>query len=297
MLKGNILARCIRQLVIISVLAAALASCKGNDGGSLSRGDLYPNGMETFGSVAEGGECFYVLRNIRVGGSYTLRTQIAPGSTVRMNVYTSETEYKNGAAPFPPDETPGYDLPPNDTIHEVVFTPLTPGDYVVVLSGTAASDGFGTLYFYDLRLMTSAGDYLKTFTTPTSFTSGTVLIGPGSLHVYSGPSITPPGTYSISLFSMFTTSLTTTLSYPQMFVYSDKSLTIRSLLYSVTSTTTEFISAAFSTFPSGTNVYSTTSTTAPSASAVISNVTFTSNGPYILLRGAAQVNYTLTVGP
>jgi hypothetical protein len=145
--------------------------------------------------------------------------------------------------------------------------------------------------------MTSAGDYLKTFTTPTSFTSGTVLIGPGSLHVYSGPSITPPGTYSISLFSMFTTSLTTTLSYPQMFVYSDKSLTIRSLLYSVTSTTTEFISAAFSTFPSGTNVYSTTSTTAPSASAVISNVTFTSNGPYILLRGAAQVNYTLTVGP
>lgn len=303
MVKGKILTRRIRQLAFIAVLAAALASCKGNDGGgSLSRGDLYPNGTETFGSVVEGGQCFYVLRNIKAGGSYTLRTQIAPGSTVRMDVYTSETAFKNGAAPILPDETPGYDLPPNDTIHELVFSPVASGDYVVVLSGTAASDGFGTLYFYDLRLMTSANDYLKTLATstldPLSFTSGTVLIGPGSLHVYSGPSVTPPGTYAISLFSMFTTSLTTTLSYPQMFVYSDNSLTIRSLLYSVTSTSTEFIFSTFSTIPSGTNVYSTTtSTTVPVTNSVISNVNFTSNGPFILLRGAAQVNYTLTVGP
>jgi hypothetical protein len=297
MKKGRHLVRLIRQLVFIALFAVALASCWGNDGGgSLSRGDLYPNGTSVNGSVAEGGECFYVLRNIKAGPdpvvnpyTYTLRTQIAPGGTVRMDVYTSEAAYKNGQKAITPLETLAYSAFPNDTMHEVVFSPATSGDYVVVLSGTAGTDGFGTLYFYDLRLMTSAADYLRTLTTstldPASYTSGTVLISPGYMHVFSSPVVTA-GTYTISLYSMINTSPAATISYPQMFVYSDGSLAIRSLLYSVTSNSTEF------------NIFSTaTGTSFSSSSAVVSSVTFTSGGPYIMLRGIGQVDYTLTVAP
>ena len=306
MLKGKPLARRIRQFALFAILAAVLASCKGNAHSQLySHGDLYANSPGIIDTVSVGGPVLYMLRNIRENVNYSLRTQIAPGSTVQMDVYVSQAAFDNGEAAI--SSTAMAYLPPYDTTPEMVFITLSSGDYALVVSGIAASPGFDVIYMQDLRLLSAGQDYLSTLTTstvdPASYTSGTVAISPGYQQVYSGSSITVPGTYTISLYSTFASATTATISYPQLFVYGDsygdRELTIRNLLYSVTSNSTEFIFSSFVTSTTtDTNVYSTsTTTTYPVSSAVISNVTFTGNVPFILLKGVAQVDYILTVSP
>ena len=286
----------ILKLTLLSALLLGLAACgKHTTGAVRSSGDIVVNGAGIYGSVHSGTTLFYKLKNIVIGEKYTLRTQIAlvsdgtvtvPDGTLNVTVYKSETAYSN-KQPEPIDVNPVSARP---NVYEAHFSAAFSGDYVVAISGASIST-IGMQFFYDLRVMSST-TALTSFTTATVPAFHSQILAVGHLAVYNGALVTPSGAYPITL----TSNATTTLGYPQMFVYKDDTLTINSLLLSSIPTSTNF---RITTFDAGTEV----GTPALSDSYIISaatssTLTFSAQGPYIAVKGInSSATYTLTVGP
>ncbi len=285
-----------RNLLTVAAVTVLLASCGGyKSSGPQPTAVLTVNGISVSSSVEIGSVRIYTLSNITSGNQYLLRTVIAPGGSLTASVYTSMSSYKAGEAAV----VTAVGVVPNE-FYEASFTAASSGDYVVVLSGTPVSTADTALYFYNLRLMSATGSALSTFQTPTvvpltSAATATGTVFPDSLIVYSGSTITPPSSpfYSITL-----SAATDTISYPQMFIYNDSSLSLESLLYSVI-TNTPFTEFTISNFASNTTISTFPTTSLLASTATISAVSFPtgSGGPFILLRGVSQATYTLTVGP
>ncbi len=296
--KGCCLSKLTTNLFTLAAVAVLLSSCGGyTSPGPQSTAVLTVNGTSVSSSVEIGSVRIYTLSNIIAGNQYLLRTVIAPGGALTASVYTSMSSYKAGEPPV----VTAVGVVPNN-FYEASFTATTSGDYVVVLSGTPVSTAYTALYFYNLRLMSATGSALSPLATntvdPSTGATTTGSISPDTIVVYSGASITPsPKSYSITL-----TAATDTISYPQMFIYNDSSLSLLSpLLYSVVTNTpfTAFTISDFSlnsistpsTFPTATPILLTTAT--------ISAVSFPtgSGGPFIMLRGVSQATYTVQIGP
>ncbi len=280
-------------LVSLAVTAVLLSSCKGHESpGPQPFGILNVNGPSVNGGVEVGGVRIFTLAGITASSTYLVRTQIAEGGNLQASIYSSFSAYRQGQ---PPVTTTVSGVP--NLLYEFNFTSTVAGDYVIVLTGTPASPTFSTLSFFNLRLMCADtnANAVGLFQAPTvtssvepAFTTGTVY--PDSFVVYSSTSISSSGTFSILL-----TSSTLTISYPQMFIYDDKSLRLENLLYSVISSSETFTVSIFSTHTPTTVPTS----SFPSATLSVPSVTFPTgtNGPYILLRGVSQATYTLTVTP
>ncbi len=160
------------------------------------------------------------------------------------------------------------------------------GDYLVAVSGVSTTNK-AMQFFYDLRIM-SPTDELASWTTstaPPELGYHTTVLPASDINVYSGASLTTSGTYTITLTSL----ATTTSGYPHVFVYGDDQLTIGSLLFSSVSTSTGF---SISSFDQGALLSSTSSELS-----VISNIAFSTGGPFIVVRGVTNVEYTLKVDP
>lgn len=259
-------------------LLLALAACGNSDNSGIRvTANLLVNGAGVSGSVQEGTERFYVLQDLVAGNTYTLRTSIATdGGTLTMDVHRSEATYEN-AEPALVSAAPASRDP---SVYEASFVAQETGDYLISITGEPGQ-AIAYQYFYDLRLFSS--NALASFTTTTIPAAATALIEAGTVKIYSGAAVTPAGTYAVSL----TSKATSTLGNPQVFVFSDGSLTIDKLLYSSYSTTTAFMITTFST---GT-------TPSPSEVNAIPGVVFSGSGPFIMLKGSTTVEYTLTVGP
>jgi len=281
------LVKLIVKLTVLAVLILGSAACaKSDNNGISSSGDIIVNGLGATGSVQGGLKRFYTLKNIISGQNYTIRTEIpllsdetTPDGTLTVDIYTSESAFKNGE----PAELAVPALSDHKNIYESNFTAASSGDYVIVLSGASLTT-VDNQFFYELRLMSAAAAVLRSFATPTVPASKTLTISSGYLHIYSGGAITPSGTYSIRLAS----TITSTIGHPQMFVYADDTLTINKLLYSSISTSEGF---NISSFSGGAPV------TLLQETDLISSVTFSGTGPFIVLKGISTGAYTLTVEP
>lgn len=291
------------------MLFAALFACakKHTDGGGLrSLGELNVNGPQFDGSVHEGTKVLYTLKGIHENQNYTLRTEIAlrpdgsstkPDGTLTVDIYPTADAFRND--PGSPLKS-ALALPaPNSNIYEVNFDAPSASEYVVVLSGKSDSVP-GIQFFYNLRLMSADPTVLSSFTTATIPASAEQLVNPlnpGYLNIYSGGTITPSGSYNITLVS----NATATQVNPQIFVYLDSSLTVSSLmLSSIPTATGGFV---ITTFNAG-DVVTTTELITNVNTNVISNVTFTNQaddgngvgGPFIVLKGVVSaVTYTLLI--
>lgn len=266
--------------VILSVVAAACGN-HANDGLRLT-GSLIVNGPGMNGNIQANTKRVYALTGIVQGNNYTVRTVIAPGGTLTGDIYQTREDYLSSS---PTLST--YPLVSNSTatcIHEVYFTAQSSGDHYLALGGVPGPD-VNSLYVYDLRLLSSSvTTTLATAPTSTVYAGNTASIVAEYLHIYSGATVSPPGTYTVSL----TSKSTSTLGNPQMFIYAGPSLTADSLLYSSISTSMDY---TIHTIVSG----GTTSVSSPVNA--IPNVSFSASGPFILLKGNASVDYTLTIGP
>ncbi len=282
--KGHSLIHIIEALAVLVAVAFLVSSCRGSQKpGPQPFGVLIVNGPAANGGVELGGVRIYTLAGIIAGDRYLVRTSVAPGGILQASVYTSLSAYKTGVPPLATATAVAQDN------YEIPFTATETGDYVVVLSGIPSSTAFNTLSFFNLRVMSAS--VLSTFETPTVTASPATATGtvfPDSFVVYSGATITPPGTYSILL-----TSSTLTISYPQMFIYADDSLSLGSLLYSVIASSTSF--TVYSGFQSGGTPTTIPLFSTPSSSSTVTSVTFTGGGPFILLRGVSQATFTLEV--
>jgi hypothetical protein len=297
-------------LTIVLFVAALLGCPKSHTGGGVrSLGNLIVNGTGFDGSVHVSTNVMYTLKNIHEGKRYTVRTEIGvlpvselPDGTLTMDIYSSVEAFTSN--PTVPVASASPEHAPNANIYEVYFLAPSSGDYVVVINGTS-STVITNQPFYNLRLMSADPDptavppVLTLFTNPTTTpfqAVQTTPLSPGTLNVYNGGDVASSGTYTISLVS----SATTTLSNPQIFVYLDSSLTISSLMVSSIPTSTNFVVTRFSSGVPDTNG------ALQLDSNIISDITFTSRtdssdpvgGPFIVLKGfVGLVTYTLTVGP
>ncbi|MDH4163534.1 MAG: hypothetical protein OEW15_12700 [Nitrospirota bacterium] len=266
--------------VFLALLTSVLllSACGGNDhSGIRATGVLTVNGSGWNGSVLVGAQRIYAFSNIVANNRYTVRTMISPGGTLEGKIYASEADYKNNAAPIASllaDTVSTH-------VYEVFFQAPSTGTYYIAMSGTPNSTN-DSQFFYDLRIMSA--DALTSFATTTVPASNTEFIQAGYVKIYSGVTVTPAGTYTVSV----TSKSTTTIGNPQIFIYNDEKLTIPSLLYSAISSTMDY---TVNTIVSG------VSTSVSSQTNSIPNVPFTSAGPFILLKGNSAIDYTITVGP
>jgi hypothetical protein len=277
-------------MLVVALAVAGAASCsKSANDGIPSFGDLLVNGPGIDGSVKTGAQRFYMLKSINNGQRYTIRTGIgllADGTTdgfLTVSVYAGEAAVKNKLPPEPVSIVPL--SAPYGNVYEGSFTAQAPtGDYVIVLSGESSDNG-GVQTFYDLRIMTTDAAALTPFAQPSVPASDSQLLNPGYLAIYSGAAITSTGTFTVGL----TSAATATILYPQLFIYGDGSLSLGSLILSSIPTSTNF---NVTTFTSGAAV------TVSQDADVISGVTFTGGGPYIVLKGIGLAQtYTLSVVP
>jgi hypothetical protein len=292
----------VTHVALVVSLLWLLPSCKGHESnGPQPYGILYVNGIAVNGGVETGNVRIYYLAGIHANNQYLVRTVIAPGGDLSAGIYTSLPSYKLGEAALTSAKRV---IPPqsyDQLYYEASFIAPQDGDYVVVLQGTPASTAapdVNTLYFYDLRLMSATGSALSSFGSGTvdlsSYATATGTIEPATLIVYGDRTIVTTGTYSIIL-----TSSTLTISYPQVFVYEDNSLSVNKLLYSaisatnitVTPATREFLISVLSTSP-------TSSSFSPDCKITDVPLTAgTSSAPFIMLKGVSKATYTLQVGP
>ncbi|HEX9135558.1 MAG TPA: hypothetical protein VF905_01270 [Nitrospirota bacterium] len=306
----------LKQTLVGALLFAALFACakKHTDGGGLrSLGDLNVNGPQIDGSVHASTKVLYTLKEINENQNYTLRTEIglrsdgsstSPDGTLTVKIYTSADAFRNN-----PDDIVASPAAPainNPNIYEINFKalPNSSGDYVVVLTGNSESVP-GIQFFYNLRLMSADPTALAgVLTAVTSNETGTTYeiqhanpLNPGFLNIYNGVASLGTSTIAIDLVSgtiNLVSNATTTIANPQIFMYLDSTLTVSSLMLSSIPTTTELVITSFN---AGIPV-TTTKTSINVNTNVISNVTFTGGGPFIVLKGVASaVTYTLTIGP
>jgi len=269
------------RIAMFFMLALLLAACgKDTPPGLRSSGDIQINGPGFTDSVYVGSQRLYMLKALISGNHYTLRTSILDGS-LSLNVFTSETAMKNGHAPV----ASAAPVPGLGTIYEAQFTAPGNGDLVAVVSGKPLGN-LTSQFYTDLHLMSAS--VLFSFATPTIPASDSRSIPGGWIMVYSGPTISPAGVYSVSL----TSTGTSTLLHPQMYIYEDSSLSISKLLYSSLTTSVGYSISRFATSPT-LSVLS----TELSFTNIISSVTFTGSGPYIVLKGNSTIDYTLGVMP
>ncbi|MDA8098373.1 MAG: hypothetical protein M0042_01955 [Nitrospiraceae bacterium] len=267
-------------VLLTSVMIAVLSCGTHHPGGPRSSGELFINGVGVSGSVQIDAKRYFTLRHLQTGSVYTVKTQIGQGNLL-MSIYTSEAAYLDNESPVAEASPVAGDA----TYYEVSFTAPVDGDYVVVLSGTPGQENMTAQFFYDLRIL--SGSALTSFATTTLPATATGTLIPGYVHVYSGATITPSGTYAVSL--SLVTSGATTLSAPQIFVYSDNTLLTKSLLYSSIANSQQYRITEFLASGETTSYLSDTNS--------IPNVTVNTKGPFILLKGNVQVDYSLTVGP
>ncbi len=297
-----------RPLILLVVLVLVVASC-GKKSTSLSLGGLSTNGPGIDGNVPVGTKRVYTLLNLNQGQNYTVRAEIATlGSdttvadgTLNIDIYTSEEAYlTDPSSPFV-SAAPSQTFP---NIYEVNFTAGVPGDYVAVMSGASISVP-NLQFFYGLCLMSAdpnapaATTPLTPFGTLTLPASQTLAINPGYIQVYNG------GTLSIGSSATLTVSLksqvTSTPAYPDLFIYSNSSLTTGSLLYSSTTNSTEFIITDFTqaSSPTGTPLPQNPNNNI-SNGITIPGVPFsqgtTTGSPFIVVKGTSFSIYTLAVG-
>ncbi len=293
------------KLTLLTLLVLGIAACE-KKSTSLSLGAIIANGPGIDGSVPAGTERVYTLLNINANHNYTLRTEIptlgtdtTPDGTLTVSIYESEAAFKSDPttsvttlAPLAPQTNFPY-------VYEANFQAPSSGNYVAVISGTSITNST-TQFFYDLRLMSADPSGIISFATTSVSAFQTVAINPGYLQVYNGGQISSSGTYSINL----KTTVTSTLAYPQLFVYRDSKLKTESLLYSSVTNSMNFIVTDFNFTTSP------TSTTRPpdpnnslASGVTITGVQFTSGtgtttppgSPFIVVKGTSAVTYILTV--
>lgn len=288
------------RIVFLALMLLGAAACGTNDD-SKSLGTLDANGGGIDGSVPAGTQRVYTLRGLVAGYDYTVRTTVTQ-TNLALSIYRSEDEYKNGGsalasgAPVFIDvvdvDTEGY---PTTSYYEVHFQPDTAGNYVVVLSASQDAEK-RDIFFYDLRLLSS--DVVQTLSSPETTSSITA----GALHIYNGallPSLISGQSYSISLRS----DTTTTVYCPQVFIFNNSDLLLRSLQHSlITDATGTFVIYDF-TYNSGISTGSGTQRPGSvnplsSSGATITTMPISSGsstGPFIMIKGRASANYTLTI--
>ncbi len=290
-------------LTALAVIVLCFTSCGKSKNTSTSLATLHVNEPGIDGSVPKNTTRLYTLQGITAGLNYTVRTSIAtlgpdtttPDGTLTVNIYESEDAYKsNPGAPFAaltPDAS-------NPYIYELYFNAPSSGDYVAAISGISQTIS-DTQFFYDLRVMSASPPlYLSQFTTAMTPTSPAtsdhgIPINAGYLQIFSGGSLTLSGPFPIKLIS----SATTTITYPQMFVYSDASLKTASLLYSSVTDSMNFNINVFSggtpsalpTDP-GNNIGTGVGVTIP-------GVSFSSTSPFIVIKGTSNTTFEVDVGP
>ena len=290
--RGPDLIKFIVRITVLTALFLCFAAC-GRSTNSAALGTLTVNLPGLDGTLPAGSTRIYTLQGIVQNQRYTVQTQIpvvlqpdgseTPDGTLSVVLYESEDAYKNNLPPEPISVVPSTRFP---YVYEGSFIANSSGEYVAALSGTSSTNP-NTQFFYDLRLMSADPAYLTTFVTPT-VPAYNAPINTDILAIYNGGNVTTSGNFSLRLSS----SSTTTLGYPQLFVYADNTLTLDTLLFSSVSDTMNFDITSFLT-PTGTGV----TTLLPVD--VISGVTLTSmgNGPYIVVRGVNSVTFTLDIGP
>ncbi len=269
----------LRGIVAGIILCSVVVACGSNQAkGFRVTGTLTVNGPGVNYGVLPGGTRVFALPGIVAGNHYRLRTQIAPGGTLAGIVYETQQAYLDSA----PTITALASHPTYTYLYEADFTAPSTGSYLIALSGTPVSN-VESLFFYDLRLLSSSET--TTFAaapTAPAVAANTASIAAGYVHIYSGSTISSAGSYTVSL----TTAATTSISNPQLFVYADASLATDSLLYSSYATTEAY------------KIYSAASdTTYDSQTNEIPDIAFSATGPFILIKGNASVEYTLTVSP
>ena len=269
----------LRHISLLLLLGAVLFGCGDHSTNGLKvTGDLLVNGPGVNGNVQANGRRVYAFRNVVAGNHYTVRTQIAPGGTLTGDIYENDQDCLNSG----PTVTSLVSHGTYTNIHEASFTALSSGDYFIALSGIPKPE-VDSLYFYDLRLLSSsATTSFATAPTGTIIAANTTTITAGYVHLYSGSTVTPPGTYTVNL----TSASTTTMGNPQMFIYGDPSLSTESLLSSSYSASSQYMITTYAT-----NTFS----TVESPVNEISGLPFSAGGPFILIKGYTTIEYTLTV--
>jgi hypothetical protein len=285
-------------IVMIVLLSAALAACGDGAKGPFSSGDLFVNGTGIDGGVNAGETRFYTLRDIKQGARYTVRTQIVTNTALDLEIYTSETSFKSGQTKADAIVSRMVVTGPSTTssteYREAQFTATQNGDYVVVVGGAPADPTHITQLFFDLRLMSASVLTNFTSTLPESIDQERP-IQAGEMKVYKGADTVSVSTHTISL--SLSTAPSTTTAYPHVFVFADDTLSLGSLIRSSISTSTGFQISAFAAETSTSTTTLTILETTTSDSARILNVPFTTTGPYIVVKGNAALNYTLTIEP
>jgi len=286
----------LKQTVIL-VLLLWLVACS-NGKSSVSSGTININGPGISGTVPAGATKLFTMQGITQGEAYTIQTTIplmtlpdgslVSDGTLTVTIYSSESAYSSNLPAEPIAVTPSIISPGT---YEGYFTATSTGDYVAVLEGASSSIP-SEQFFYGLRIMSAAPPYITSSLTPTILAQN-YQVYPDYQVVYNGASVSPSGTYSLTLYS----SVTATGAYPQLFVFNDATLETESLLYSATTTSYYFVVTDFTTNPP------TTLPPDPNATLLtgvtIKGISFTSGGPYILVRGISTVlaTYTMYVTP
>ena len=290
-------------LVIVLVLSGFSACSHGSNSKSL--GTLIVNSGGISGSVPAGTSRVYTLSNLTADLQYTLRTSLTD-TLLSFAVYTSEAVYESHGTPVTAPTPTSYTFVssidasyPTSTFFEVYFKAPESGNYVVVLSAPTTTTNLDQ-FFYDLRLMSS--DVTQTLSTPTTTNTA---VG-GVLHIYNGgllQSTKVNTAQNVDISFHVDSAATTTSSCPQVFIYRDSSLLMKSLLYSlVTDTTGTFGKFGFS--PNGSNavtfmqIKNSILISDLTSSVTITSMPFTSGtstGPFIMIKGTATLNYYLTL--
>ncbi len=282
----------VRRILSSAVFLCFAACGSSNISGAL--GTITVNGPGLSGTVPPDTTRIYTLAGIVQGRTYTLATEI-PGilqpdgsitsdGTLTVLVYSSEDAYTSNSSPEPISVAPSERYP---YVYEGYFTAAQSGDYVAALSGTSSTSSYFQ-FFYNLKLMSADPILLTSFATPT-FLAVNATLNTGVSTVFNGGAVTQSGIYSLRLSS----NSTSTLGYPQLFVYANNTLETESLLYSSVTDSMHFEITSFLT-PTDSGI------TIPLPVDVISGVTLTSmsNGPYIVVTGIGNpVAYTLSIGP
>ncbi len=314
----------VKSFIMVTTLAALVFCCsscgkKNETTASLATLAIDQSGID--GSVPINRTRLFTLQGITAGLNYTVRTSIAtlgtdttaPDGTLTVSLYESEAAYNNNRANPVIVLTPNANFP---YIYEVNFNAPSSGDYVAAINGISQTIP-DSQSFYDLRVMSADPIYLVPFASTMTSTMGAAsslitTLTPGALNVYSGGSVTllsggsvtTSGYFPIKIIPDPLSTITSTVAFPQLFVYKDSSLSINSLLYSTYTSTMEFFVTDFVSNPTGTPPITPDSNLNNLSSGLtISNVLFTSatasssGGPFIVIKGTSASHYYLTVGP
>jgi len=306
-IKGEGLLKLIIKTAALAVLVLCLASCAKNSGSTAPLGALFVDGPGLTGSVPVGTTRLYTLLGIGSGLNYTVRTEIAtkgtgttaPDGTLTVSIYRSQTDYISDPTTSIAVLVPDTNYP---FVYEANFDAPSSGDYIAAISG-AADTISDVQFFYDLRLMSAdaRGNYLVNFVssvTSTMAASSPIIstLNVGYLNVYSGGSLTLSGSYPIKINPVPTSAATSTIAYPQLFVYGNSSLKIDSLLYSCVTDSMNFIVTDFTSNPTGSVLMPDPNNNITNG-VTITGVPFTSASPFIVVKGTSTMQYFLTVGP